>query len=77
MSGFNLTQTIPRTLGEDTTQSGSSPSILLSDITSAEKDLLIKVDANKADLRDNAGADGDLVTLDLTNNRVGIKTASP
>ena len=77
MSDFNLTQTIPRTLGEDTTQSGSSPSILLSDTTLAEKDLLIKVDANKADLRDNAGADGDLVTLDLTNNRVGIKTASP
>jgi len=74
---FSLTQTIPRTLGEDTTQSGPTPSITLTDTTGSEKDLLIALDADKVNFRDKAGSDGELLALDLTNKRVGIGTESP
>lgn len=67
----------PAILAEDSTASGASPSLLLSDTTASAKDLLILVDADKAQLKEAAGADGSLLVLDLANNRVAIGTASP
>lgn len=57
--------------------SNTAPAIVLTDSTASAKDLTIEVDANFARLRESAGAAGSLLTLDLTNNRVGIATASP
>ncbi len=55
----------------------SAPQFLLSDSTTAANSLLTKVDANKAYFQDIGATDGDLLTLDLANNRLGIGTANP
>lgn len=57
------------------TITNSAPFLLLSDNTASAKSLKIKADANQADLRETAGADGSLLVLDLANNRVGIGAA--
>lgn len=65
----------PSTIAEDTTASGASPSLLLEDTTASAKDALLKVDADKLQIRENAAADDSLLVLDLANNRVGIGAA--
>lgn len=57
--------------------SGTSPSFDLNDTTASAKGLKIIVDADKAQLKETAGADGSLLVLDLANSRVGVATASP
>lgn len=64
---FTATQTI----------SNTAPIFVMTDTTASAKSLTIAVDANMADLRESAGAAGSLLTLDLTNTRVGIGRASP
>lgn len=59
------------------TLTNTAPTIELADSTTNAKDLTVKVDGNKAQLRETAGADGTLLVLDLANNRVGVATASP
>lgn len=73
---FEVTQP-PSTLAEDTTQTGPSPSITLVDNTASEDDFIIKLDADKVNMRDVADSDGDLVVLDLDTNRVGIGRVTP
>lgn len=55
----------------------ASPSLIFTDTTGSAKSLTIKVDGNFAQIRESAGADGSLLVLDLTNNRVGIGVGSP
>ena len=75
---ISLTQvSAPTILGEDSTASGASPSLLLEDTTASAKDLRIIVDGDKANFREEAGAAGSLLLLDLANNRVGVGLASP
>jgi len=62
----------PVVLSENTSQSGPSPSLTLTDTTGGEEDLLIKVDGGKANLRDAAGSDGELVELDLANKSMNL-----
>jgi len=69
--------TVTLSLPEDVVLSGASPSLTLTDTTASAKSLTIITDANVANLRESAGASGSLLALDLTNNRVGISTASP
>ncbi len=57
--------------------SGTAPSLALTDTTASAKSLTVAVDANKAQLRESAGAAGSLLVLDLANNRVGVATAAP
>ncbi len=57
--------------------SGTAPSLKLLDTTASAKSLTVAVDANVANFRESAGASGSLLTLDLTNNRVGIGTSAP
>lgn len=59
------------------TISNATPSLVLTDTTAAAKGLTIAVDANKADLRESAGASGSLLLLDLANNRAGVGTSAP
>ncbi len=59
------------------TISGAAPSLVLTDTTASAKSLTVAVDGNKVDLRESAGAAGSLLALDLANNRVGIRTATP
>jgi hypothetical protein len=59
------------------TISNTAPSLTLTDTTASAKSLTVAVDANLAQLRESAGASGSLLTLDLANNRVGVKTSSP
>jgi hypothetical protein len=55
----------------------TAPQIDLIDSTASAKDLRIVVDGNKAHVYEVAGVAGDIVSLDLTNNRLGVGTASP
>lgn len=56
----------------------TAPTISLRDSTSSAKDLILKVDADKAHLyEESGGAAGDLITMDLAAAKVGIGTASP
>ncbi len=59
------------------TITNTAPNIVLTDSTASAKGLTVAVDANKAQLRESAGAAGSLLVLDLANNRVGVATASP
>lgn len=59
------------------TITNTAPFLLLSDSTGSAKSLKIKADANKAQLRETAGADGSLLVLDLANNRAGVCNATP
>lgn len=59
------------------TITNTAPFVLLTDSTGSAKSLKIAVDANKAQFREDAGAAGSLLVLDLANNRVGVATASP
>lgn len=62
----------------DVTVTNTAPSLSLRDSTASAKDLIIKVDADKANMyEESAGAAGDILTLDLANKRVGVATASP
>jgi hypothetical protein len=65
------------TLTGNLTISNTAPSLILTDTTASAKSLTVAVDANVVDLRESAGASGSLLTLDLANNRVGIRTATP
>lgn len=64
---FTATQTI----------SNTAPTLVMTDTTASAKSLTVEVDANKANLRESAGAAGSLLVLDLANNRVGIGNGSP
>ncbi len=46
--------------------SNTAPTLTFTDTTASAKSLTIKVDANKADLRESAGAAGSLLQLDLS-----------
>ena len=59
------------------TIANTAPFVLLADSTGSAKQLKVKCDANKAQLRETGGADGSLLVLDLANNRVGVAVASP
>lgn len=60
------------------TVTNTAPSMSLRDSTASAKDLIVKVDADKAHLyEESGGSAGDLISLDLANTRVGVGTASP
>lgn len=59
------------------TLSDAAPELTLADTTANAKSLRVKVDADVANLREAAGADGSLMALDLVNNRVGLGTSAP
>src|SRR3990167_3373332 len=59
------------------TITNTAPKLTFVDSTASAKDLTIAVDGDKAQLREDAGAAGSLLVLDLANNRVGVATASP
>lgn len=53
----------------------TAPTFRMEDSTSSAKSLLLTVDANKAIFEEAGGTD--IMILDLTNARVGVKNASP
>ncbi len=55
----------------------TAPQLILKDTTTGAKYLLAKVDGDKAYLQEIGGTDGSLLTLDLSNNRLGIGENSP
>jgi hypothetical protein len=55
----------------------TAPQFKMTDTTAAAKSLILKTDANVSSFYEAAGAVGDILSLDLTNKRVGIGTASP
>lgn len=59
------------------TLSHTAPTITMTDTTASAKSLTLTVDANIADFKESAGAAGSLLTLDLTNNRVGVANSAP
>ena len=59
------------------TITNTAPKLTFVDSTASAKDLAIAVDGDKAQFREDAGAAGSLLVLDLANNRVGVATASP
>lgn len=60
------------------TVTNTAPSASLRDSTASAKDLIIKVDADKAHMyEESAGAAGDIITMDLATNIVGVGTAAP
>ena len=62
----------------DLTVTNASPAISLRDSTASAKDLIIEVNADKAEFfEESAGAAGQILTLDLANNRVGVATSAP
>lgn len=63
--------------GGNITISNTAPFLLLSDSTGSAKSLKVKVDANKAQLRETAAADGSFLVMDLANTRLGLAVASP
>ncbi|HHT9124281.1 MAG TPA: hypothetical protein ACFYD6_00515 [Candidatus Brocadiia bacterium] len=52
--------------------SNTAPAITLTDTTASAKSLKIDVDADKAQIREKAGASNSLMTFDLANNKIGI-----
>jgi len=59
------------------TISNRPPLLTLADTAVSAKDLLVKVDADKAYLQELVASDGSLLTLDLAANRLGIGEVSP
>jgi len=57
--------------------SSATPNITLIDSTTNQYDLLIKTDANKSYFQEVGDSDGDILTLDLKNARVGIGANNP
>jgi hypothetical protein len=57
--------------------SNAAPSFQMTDTTASAKSLRLVVDANVANFYEAAGAAGDILSLDLTNKRVGIGTTGP
>lgn len=51
----------------------TAPTLTLSDTTASAKDLVIKVDADKVQFREAAGADGTLLVIDLATLALGIR----
>jgi hypothetical protein len=49
----------------------------MTDTTASARSLRVVTDANKTSFYEAAGAAGDILTLDLTNKRVGVGGASP
>lgn len=72
-----ITSAGAQTQSGNLTVSNTAPSLTLADTTASAKDLVIAVDADKAQLREAAGAAGSLLVLDLANNRVGVGVAAP
>ena len=63
---------------DNITVTNTAPSVSLRDSTGSAKDLIISVDANVAHMyEESAGSAGQILSLDLANNRVGIATAAP
>ncbi len=52
----------------------AAPTLRMEDTTASAKSLLVKTDGNKTYLQEVGDADGDILTLDLTNAYVGIGT---
>lgn len=59
------------------TLQSAAPTLQMLDTTASAKSLKVVTDANKTHFYEVAGAAGDVLTLDLTNKRVGVGTASP
>ena len=57
--------------------SSTAPSFQMTDTTASAKSLRLVVDANVANFYEAAGSAGDILSLDLTNKRVGIGIAAP
>ena len=57
--------------------SNTAPALTLTDTTASAKSLKLLVDANVASFYELAGAAGDIISLDLTNKRVGMGTTTP
>lgn len=57
--------------------SSAAPSFQMTDTTASAKSLRAVTDANVASFYEAAGAAGDILSLDLTNKRVGIGTTAP
>jgi len=57
--------------------SGATPRFDFVDSTASAKSLRLDIVSNKANFYEKAGAAGDILSLDLTNKRVGIGTNSP
>jgi hypothetical protein len=57
--------------------SSTAPSFQMTDTTASAKSLRVVTDANLTSFYEAAGAAGDILTLDLANKRIGIKTAAP
>ena len=56
----------------------AAPSLSLQDSTASAKDLIIAVNADKAHIyEESAGAAGDMISMDLATNVVGVGTAAP
>lgn len=55
----------------------TAPAITLTDTTASAKSLKIDVDANIAQIREKDGAANSLLSLDLSNNHIGIFTSPP
>lgn len=69
---FSLAYTAVPILAEDSSASGASPSITLTDTTASQADFVIGLDANRVDMKAVGG--GDLLILDLTNQTLGVGT---
>lgn len=54
--------------------SGTAPAFQMTDTTASAKSLRVVTDANVANFYEAAGAAGDIISLDLANNRVGFGT---
>ncbi len=59
------------------TLTSAAPTFVMTDNTASAKSMKLVVDGNFANFYESAGAAGDILTLDLTNKRVGIGTAAP
>ncbi len=57
--------------------SSAAPSFQMTDTTASAKSLRVVTDANVTNFYEAAGAAGDILTLDLTNKRVGIGLTNP
>jgi len=70
-----LAQLGANTFTGNQTISNTAPALAFTDTTASAKSFTIVVDADKANLRESAGAASSLLVLDLANNRVGVGVA--
>lgn len=57
--------------------SSTAPSFQMTDTTASAKSLRLVTDGNKSSFYEAAGAAGQILTLDLTNNWIGVGTDTP